>query len=160
MSKTGRIGLMVLIGLMSLTGCNKEKAQVTPSIEDFPYMVDQFYDLGILRYRVPGFEDLTLQQKTLVYYLSEAALWGRDIIADQNCRYNLRVRRLCETIYEFYAGDKDTEEWKKFELYLKRVWFSNGIHHHYSEDKFLPECSREWFVEACKQSNLKEEDYA
>lgn len=160
MRTIGRIGLAGLIGLLSLTGCTKEKAPVTPSIEEFPYMVDQFYDLGILRYRVPGFEDLTLQQKTLVYYLNEAALWGRDIIADQNCRYNLRVRRLCETIYEFYAGDKDTDEWKKFELYLKRVWFSNGIHHHYSEDKFLPECSREWFVEACKQSNLKEEDYA
>ena len=159
MRTIGRIGLAGLIGLLSLTACNKEKAPVTPSIEEFPYMVDQFYDLGILRYRVPGFEDLTLQQKTLVYYLNEAALWGRDIIADQNCRYNLRVRRLCETIYEFYAGDKDTDEWKKFELYLKRVWFSNGIHHHYSEDKFLPECSREWFVEACKQSNLKEEDY-
>ena len=160
MRTIGRIGLAGLIGFLSLTACNKEKAPVTPSIEEFPYMVDQFYDLGILRYRVPGFEDLTLQQKTLVYYLNEAALWGRDIIADQNCRYNLRVRRLCETIYEFYAGDKDTDEWKKFELYLKRVWFSNGIHHHYSEDKFLPECSREWFVEACKQSNLKEEDYA
>ena len=152
--------LCIVLAAMTLSACNKESKQTTPSMEDFPYMVDQFYDLGILRYRVPGFEDLTLQQKTLVYYLNEAALWGRDIIADQNCRYNLRVRRLCETIYEFYAGDKTTDEWKKFELYLKRVWFSNGIHHHYSEDKFLPECSREWFVEACKQSNLKEEDYA
>jgi len=160
MRKIGRIGLIGLIGLISLTGCNKEKVQETPSIEDFPFMVDQFYDLGILRYRVPEFENLSLQQKSLIYYLSEAALWGRDILTDQNCRYNLRVRRLCETIYEFYAGDKESEEWNKFVLYLKRVWFSNGIHHHYSEDKFLPECSREWFVEACKQSNLKEEDYS
>ena len=151
--------LCVLLAAMTLLACNKESKQTTPSIEDFPYMVDQFYDLGILRYRVPGFEDLSVQQKTLVYYLSEAALWGRDILTDQNCRYNLRIRRVCETIYENYAGDKTTEEWKKFVLYLKRVWFSNGIHHHYSEDKFLPECSREWFVEACKQSNLKEEDY-
>ena len=151
--------LCVLLAAMTLLACNKESKQTTPSIEDFPYMVDQFYDLGILRYRVPGFEDLSVQQKALVYYLSEAALWGRDILTDQNCRYNLRIRRVCESVYENYAGDKTTEEWKKFVLYLKRVWFSNGIHHHYSEDKFLPECSREWFVEACKQSNLKEEDY-
>lgn len=123
-------------------------------------MVDQFYDLGILRYRVPGFENLSVQQKALVYYLSEAALWGRDILTDQNCRYNLRIRRVCESIYENYAGDKTSEEWNKFVLYLKRVWFSNGIHHHYSEDKFVPECSREWFVDACQQSNLKEEDYS
>ncbi len=151
--------LCVLLAAMTLLACNKESKQTTPSIEDFPYMVDQFYDLGILRYRVPGFEDLSVQQKALVYYLSEAALWGRDILTDQNCRYNLRIRRVCESVYENYAGDKTTDEWKKFVLYLKRVWFSNGIHHHYSEDKFLPECSREWFVEACKQSNLKEEDY-
>ncbi len=151
--------LCVLLAAMTLLACNKESKQTTPSIEDFPYMVDQFYDLGILRYRVPGFEDLSVQQKALVYYLSEAALWGRDILTDQNCRYNLRIRRVCESVYENYAGDKTTEEWNKFVLYLKRVWFSNGIHHHYSEDKFLPECSREWFVEACKQSNLKEEDY-
>ena len=151
--------LCVLLAAMTLLACNKESKQTTPSIEDFPYMVDQFYDLGILRFRVPGFEDLSVQQKALVYYLSEAALWGRDILTDQNCRYNLRIRRVCESVYENYAGDKTTEEWKKFVLYLKRVWFSNGIHHHYSEDKFLPECSREWFVEACKQSNLKEEDY-
>ena len=151
--------LCVLLAAMTLLACNKESKQTTPSVEDFPYMVDQFYDLGILRYRVPGFEDLSVQQKALVYYLSEAALWGRDILTDQNCRYNLRIRRVCESVYENYAGDKTTEEWKKFVLYLKRVWFSNGIHHHYSEDKFLPECSREWFVEACKQSNLKEEDY-
>ena len=151
--------LCVLLAAMTLLACNKESKQTTPSVEDFPYMVDQFYDLGILRYRVPGFEDLSVQQKALVYYLSEAALWGRDILTDQNCRYNLRIRRVCESVYENYAGDKTTDEWKKFVLYLKRVWFSNGIHHHYSEDKFLPECSREWFVEACKQSNLKEEDY-
>ena len=151
--------LCVLLAAMTLLACNKESKQTTPSVEDFPYMVDQFYDLGILRYRVPGFGDMSVQQKALVYYLSEAALWGRDILTDQNCRYNLRIRRVCESVYENYAGDKTTEEWKKFVLYLKRVWFSNGIHHHYSEDKFLPECSREWFVEACKQSNLKEEDY-
>lgn len=150
----------VLLAALTLSACNKESKQTTPSVEDFPYMVDQFYDLGILRYRVPGFENLSVQQKALVYYLSEAALWGRDILTDQNCRYNLRIRRVCESIYENYAGDKTSEEWNKFVLYLKRVWFSNGIHHHYSEDKFVPECSREWFVDACQQSNLKEEDYS
>lgn len=150
----------VLLAALTLSACNKESKQTTPSVEDFPYMVDQFYDLGILRYRVPGFENLSVQQKALVYYLSEAALWGRDILTDQNCRYNLRIRRVCESIYENYAGDKTSEEWNKFVLYLKRVWFSNGIHHHYSEDKFVPECSREWFVNACQQSNLKEEDYS
>ena len=153
---------IILVALAALTfvACNKQPQQGTPSTEDFPYMVEQFYDLGILRYRVPDFEQLTLQQKTLVYYLSEAALWGRDILTDQNGRYNLRVRRICETVYENYPGDKTGEDWQKFVLYLKRVWFSNGIHHHYSEDKFLPECSRDWFAEACRQSNLKEEDYA
>ncbi len=151
---------LAVLAALALIACNKEDKHTTPSTADFPYMVDQFYDLGILRYRVPDFEDLSLQQKTLVYYLSEAALWGRDILTDQNCRYNLRIRRICETIYEHYAGDKQTDEWDKFVLYLKRVWFSNGIHHHYSADKFVPECSREWFVDACRQSNLKEEDYA
>lgn len=139
---------MIFAAATVLTACNKQEKQ-TPE-EDFQYMVEQFYDLGILRYQVPGFDELNTNQKALVYYLTEAALWGRDILTDQNCRYNLGVRRLCENIYLNYQGDKTSEEWKKFELYLKRVWFSNGIHHHYSEDKFLPECSREWFVEAAQ----------
>ena len=146
-----------MLSALTLAACNKEVKQTTPSVADFPYMVDQFYDLGILRYRVPGFENLTLQQKTLIYHLSEAALWGRDILTDQNCRYNLRIRRLCEQIYLNYPGDKTTEEWKKFEMYLKRVWFSNGIHHHYSEDKFIPECSFAWFQDACKQCGIAED---
>ena len=150
--------LCVLLAAMTLSACNKESKQTTPSMEDFPYMVEQFYDLGILRYRVPGFEDLTVQQKSLIYYLSEAALWGRDILADQNCRYNLRIRRLCEQIYLNYPGDKTTDDWKKFELYLKRVWFSNGIHHHYSEDKFVPECSIDWFTDACAQCGLENDN--
>ena len=147
---------LVLLAALTLTACNKEAKQTTPSVEDFPYMVEQFYDLGILRYRVPGFEDLSVQQKSLIYYLSEAALWGRDILTDQNCRYNLRIRRLCEQIYLNYPGDKTSENWKKFELYLKRVWFSNGIHHHYSEDKFLPECDFDWFQDAIVQCGLED----
>lgn len=122
--------------------------------KEFNYNVDKFYDLEILRYQVPGFEELTLQQKTLAYYLSEAALQGRDILYDQNGRYNLRIRRTLESLYTNYAGSRDSEEYLKLEKYLKRVWFSNGIHHHYSEDKFLPEFTQEWFCNACKEANV------
>ena len=122
--------------------------------KEFNYNVDKFYDLEILRYQVPGFEELTLQQKTLAYYLSEAALQGRDILYDQNGRYNLRIRRTLESLYTNYAGLRDSEEFLKLEKYLKRVWFSNGIHHHYSEDKFLPEFTQEWFCNACKEANV------
>ena len=121
----------------------------------FQYNVDKFYDLEILRYDVPEFESLTLQQKQLVYCLSEAALWGRDILFDQNGRYNLRIRRALEALYLNYPYEKDTEEFAAFERYLKRVWFSNGIHHHYSEDKFLPEFGEEWFVKACEQAGVE-----
>ena len=122
--------------------------------KEFNYNVDKFYDLEILRYQVPGFEELTLQQKALAYYLSEAALQGRDILYDQNGRYNLRIRRTLESLYTNYAGSRDSEEFLKLEKYLKRVWFSNGIHHHYSEDKFLPEFTQEWFCNACKDANV------
>lgn len=127
--------------------------QNKPSTE-FSYTVDKFYDLEILRYQVPGFDELTLQQKTLAYYLSEAALQGRDILYDQNGKYNLRIRRTLEALYTQYKGPRDTEEFQNFEKYLKRVWFSNGIHHHYSEDKFLPEFSQEWFCNACKEAQV------
>lgn len=122
--------------------------------KEFNYNVDKFYDLEILRYQVPGFDELTLQQKTLAYYLSEAALQGRDILYDQNGRYNLRIRRTLESLYTNYAGSRDSEEFLKLEKYLKRVWFSNGIHHHYSSDKFLPEFTQEWFCNACKEANV------
>lgn len=121
-------------------------------------MVDRFYDLAILRYRVPGFESLSLNQKALLYYLSEAALYGRDILTDQNCRYNLAVRRTCESLYERYEGDRSSDEFVHFEQYLKRVWFSNGIHHHYSEDKFLPECSEAWFRASCAELGIELSD--
>ena len=125
----------------------------------FQYNVDKFYDLEILRYDVPEFDQLTLQQKQLVYCLSEAALWGRDILFDQNGRYNLRIRRSCEALYTYGLTTKDqglttSDEWPLFEKYLKRVWFSNGIHHHYSEDKFLPEFTEEWFVAACEGAGI------
>ena len=100
--------------------------------------MEQFADLQILRYRVPGFEKLSLRQKQLIYYLSQAALEGRDILYHQNGKYNLPVRRLLEAVYVAYKGPRDTDEFRAFEVYLKRVWFANGIHHHYSCDKFVP----------------------
>ena len=106
--------------------------------DSFQYVVDQFADLQILRYRVAGFDELSLEQKILVYYLSEAALEGRDILFDQNGKYNLRIRKLFEAVYTHFKGDRSTAEFKAFEVYLKRVWFSNGIHHHYACDKFVP----------------------
>ena len=100
--------------------------------------VDRFADIQVLSYSVPGFEELSLRQKQLVYYLSEAALWGRDILFDQNGSSNLPVRRLLESVYVYAAIDRTTPDFQALEVYLKRVWFSNGIHHHYSSDKFLP----------------------
>ncbi len=117
---------------------------------DFKYVVDQFADIQVLRYQVPGFEELSLRQKQLLYHLSEAALMGRDILYDQNCRYNLRVRRTLEAIYLHYAGDRTTDDFRAFEVYLKRVWFANGIHHHYAEDKFVPGFSEAFFEEAVR----------
>ena len=139
---------IILAAVGILCGCQKKETS-------FQYNVDKFYDLEILRYDVPEFESLTLQQKQLVYCLSEAALWGRDILFDQNGRYNLRIRRALEALYLNYPYEKDTEEFAAFERYLKRVWFSNGIHHHYSEDKFLPEFGEEWFVKACEQAGVE-----
>lgn len=112
--------------------------------DSFQYVVDQFADLQILRYRVAGFDELSLEQKILVYYLSEAALEGRDILFDQNGKYNLRIRKLLEAVYAHFKGDRSTAEFKAFEVYMKRVWFSNGIHHHYACDKFVPGFS-EWY---------------
>lgn len=106
--------------------------------DTFEDQVEQFADLQILRYRVPGFEKLSLRQKQLIYYLSQAALEGRDILYHQNGKYNLPVRRLLEAVYVAYKGPRDTDEFRAFEVYLKRVWFANGIHHHYSCDKFVP----------------------
>ena len=115
--------------------------------ETFHYTVEQFADLQILRYRVPGFEQLSLRQKMLVYYLSQAALEGRDILFDQNGKYNLQIRKLLEAIYIHYQGDRTTADFQQFEVYLKRVWFSNGIHHHYACDKFVPGFSAEYLTD-------------
>lgn len=108
------------------------------SENSFSYTVEQFADLQILRYRVPGFEQLSLRQKQLIYYLLQAALEGRDILFDQNGKYNLQIRRLLEAVYTHFEGDRTSEPFRALEVYLKRVWFSNGIHHHYACDKFVP----------------------
>lgn len=140
---------VIAIAAAALIACQEE--------QNFEYTVDKFYDLEILRYKVPGFDDLTLKQKTFLYYLSEAAVNGRDIIYDQNCRYNLSIRHALEHVYRHYPNPEE-ENYKLMEKYLKRVWFSNGIHHHYSEDKFLPEFPREWFVNALQQTNYELSD--
>ena len=114
---------------------------------------ERFADLQLLRYEVPGFEDLTLRQKLLVYYLAEASLLGRDILWDQNCRYGLQIRKTLEAIYTHYEGSKDNPDWLAFEVYLKRVWFANGIHHHYSCLKFQPEFSKAFFLAELNKLN-------
>lgn len=131
------------MGLLVQFSCKKSEPG---EIKD--YSVDQFADVEILRYEVPGFESLSLQQKTLIYYLNEAALQGRDILFDQNYRHNLLIRKVLETIYIHADVQRTTSDWKAFETYLKRVWVSNGIHHHYSTDKFIPGFSRDFFLEA------------
>ncbi len=113
--------------------------------EEKAWVVDRFDDIKVIRYEVPGFEKLPLQEKILIYYLSEAAKCGRDIMFDQNFKYNLAVRRTLEAIYTSYEGDRECEEWKALETYLKKIWFANGIHHHYSKDKFKPRFSQEYF---------------
>lgn len=136
----------------ALTACAPQKQEEAPA-DNFNYSVEHFADLEILRYQVPGFEELTPQQKEMIYYLSQAAIEGRDILYDQNCKHNLCIRRTLEAIYENYQGDKNSADFKNMETYLKRVWFSNGIHHHYSGDKFVPEFSQEFFAEAVKSLN-------
>jgi dipeptidyl-peptidase-3 len=147
----------MLTTIFLLAGCNGgKKAETQPATTDdgidstFEYRVDRFADIEILRYPVPGFNSLSLQQKELIYYLSQAALEGRDILWDQHNRYNLTIRRVCEGVYENYMGDKSTEDWKNFETYLKQIWMANGIHHHYSEDKILPKFSKEYFTTIVK----------
>ena len=130
-----------------LVSCGGAKT-TTAEADKFDYTVEQFADLQILRYKVPEFETLTLKQKELVYYLTQAALEGRDILFDQNGKYNLRIRRMLEAVYTHYQGDKSTSDFKNMEVYLNRVWFSNGIHHHYGMEKFVPDFSQDFLKKA------------
>jgi len=134
---------LLTAGLMGCSGGKDgEKAE-----DQFQWKIDEFADIRILRYQIPDWDSLTLKQKELLYYLGEAALCGRDIMFDQNFKHNLAIRKTLEAIYNGYEGSREVEEWGKFMVYLKRVWFSNGIHHHYSTDKILPDISKEYFAE-------------
>nr|WP_245584973.1 dipeptidyl peptidase 3 [Rikenella microfusus] len=126
------------------TGCGDRNTADTTA-DGFQWQIDRFDDINVLRYQVPDFDSLTPRQKQFIYYLSQAAVSGRDILFDQNCKYNLPVRRTLEAIYTTYDGDKNSADWQAFEKYLKKVWFANGVHHHYSGDKFKPEFSAEYF---------------
>ena len=137
------IGKMITIAGMAaaLVSCADKAAEKG----EFKYLIDEFADLKIMRYQVPGWDELSLQQKEYVYHLSEAAKYGRDIIWAQNYKHNLNIRKTLENILENYKGDRNAADFKSFEAYAKRVFFSNGIHHHYAEDKFFPECSKDYF---------------
>jgi dipeptidyl-peptidase-3 len=141
---------MVMSGLLLIScGDDKKSEQQNPEVaevvaDNFNYQVDQFADLKVLRYQIPGWDNLSLDEQKLVYYLTQAGLAGRDIMWAQNYRHNLSIRKALEKVYTTYNGDKDSEDWKNFEVYLKRVWFSNGIHHHYSTAKIMPDFSADY----------------
>ena len=129
--------MAILGSAVAMAACadTKEKS------EGFEWIIDKFDDVKILRYQVPGFESLTLDDKIFIYYLQKSAAHGRDILFDQNFKYNLTIRRTLEAMYTNYSGNKESKEWLAFETYLKKMWFSNGVHHHYSNDKFTPDFS-------------------
>lgn len=150
--------LLAILSILIL-GCStqKEDKACCAAHSEFEYVAESFSDLKILRYTVPGFEQLDLGKKELLYYLGQAALAGRDIIWDQNYRYNLTVRHTLEAIINNYNGDKESDDWNHFMVYTKRIWFSSGIHHHYSKDKIMPEFSNDYFnslLEAIDQDLL------
>ncbi|WP_370391482.1 dihydrofolate reductase [uncultured Winogradskyella sp.] len=155
-----------LIFVLLFSACqDNKKAEVDvqePSMTEteFDYNVEQFADVKILRYQIPGWDNLSLKEQKLVYYLVEAGLEGRDIMWDQNYRHNLKIRRALENVYVNFSGDKNTEDWKAFEVYLKRVWFSNGIHHHYSNDKLKPDFSEAYLTELFEATNTELEQEA
>ena len=138
--------MITIAGLAAALVSCSDKTEKTAQNGDFKYLVDEFADLKIMRYQVPGWDELSLQQKKYVYHLAEAAKYGRDIIWMQNCKDNLAVRKVVENIIANYNGDRECADYKAFETYAKRLFFSNGIHHHYAEDKFFPECPQEYFA--------------
>ena len=141
------IAMTMVITTLSLSSCDSKLADQEQQADSTSWIVDRFDDIKVLRYEVPGFEELPLNQKVLIYYLAQATKCGRDILFDQNFKYNLTIRRALEDIYTNYEGNREEQEFKSMEKYLKKVWFANGIHHHYSNDKFHPEFSREWFAQ-------------
>jgi dipeptidyl-peptidase-3 len=154
---TKRLCVLAFIALVLFPAVGCQKADLTSEAAgDFTWQVDQFADLRILRYQVPGFEGLPAAQKELIYYLSEAALCGRDIIFAQNYKHNLTIRRTLDAIVKGYKGERSDLQWEQFMIYTKRVWFSNGIHHHYSTDKFMPGFAPEYFASLIKESESVE----
>ena len=148
--------MIFLIGAAALcSGCESPSGEAWS--QDFKYTIDTFADLKVMRYRIPGWEDLTLRQKEYAYHLSEAAKYGRDILWDQNCRDNLRVRHAVEAILETEGIDTASAQYQGFLVYAKRLFFSNGIHHHYAEDKFFPECPREYFASLLEKAGVQDE---
>lgn len=137
--------IFMAIFLAGSNSCKSKKEELAE--EKFHWVVDRFDDIRVLRYQVPGFDSLSLNEKLLVYYLNQAALCGRDILFDQNCKYNLAIRRSLEAVYLGYPGARDNDSFQAFEKYLKKVWFANGIHHHYSTDKFAPGFTEAYFDE-------------
>ena len=146
MKSIKRIIRMMSLGAIVIAGASCSQAEKNSEEAGFRYLIDEFADLKVMRYRIPGWEELSLRQKEYVYHLAEAAKWGRDIYFEQNCEGNLRLRKVIEKIINEYAGDRTTADYLSFEVYAKRVFFSNGVHHHYAEDKFFPECSKEYFA--------------
>jgi len=156
-----KLKFILLITLFNLlfTSCKQDAEEAPEDLAsvsqdgNFDYNVEQFADIKILRYQIPGWENLNLEEQKLVYYLVEAGLSGRDIIWDQNYRHNLKIRQALEKVYANYSGDKTSEDWKAFEIYLKRIWFSNGIHHHYSNDKIEPEFSPDYLKRLLEETD-------
>ncbi len=153
------IAVALAASTFALPSCNNqpktETKEAVKAEENFEVGAEEFADLQLLRYQIPGFNELSLQQKTLAYYLYEAALSGRDMIYDQKDKNGILLRKTLENIYSTYNGDKNSEDWKKFHDYCGRFWFSNGNHHHYGNDKFLPECPAEYFATIAKASDAK-----
>lgn len=144
---------LAIMGAAAAASCGGDKS----AQQDFKYMVDQFADIRVMRYKVPGWDGLSLRQKEYVYHLTEAAKWGRDITWDQYCRYNLQVRHMLENILENYKGDRGCKDYEDFLVYAKRVFFSNGVHHHYAEDKFFPACPKEYFSSLAEAVGAKDD---
>jgi len=158
---THKFGILLLALASIFISCNDQEKKAntnqeqTENTENSSIKVDEFADIKILRYEIPGWENLDLKEQKLVYYLTQAGLAGRDIIWAQNYKHNLKIRKALENVYANYQGDKDSEDWKAFETYLKRIWFSNGIHHHYSNNKIKPDFDKEYLQSLLSETNTE-----
>ena len=163
-----KVIIATFLTMIMMWSCKKEAVEIEAfkeelveiSNDDFEYLIEQFADLKILRYQIPGWENLSLKEQKLVYYLTQAGLSGRDIMWNMNYRHNLKIRNALENVYVNYEGDKGSNDWKAFELYLKRVWFSNGIHHHYSNSKLVPEFSSDYLTSLLTETGTRLESEA